>query len=101
MVCVFRAEGPLDAWLVRDHLVASGIDAVVRDDLALARGEVPVDVSWPTVWVASGRAADASLLLASWKAPYPIHPEQLCRACGAASPPTFDWCWSCEAPFSG
>lgn len=99
MVCVFRAEGPMDAWLVRDHLMVSGIDAVVRDDLALARGEVPMDASWPSVWVPPSRAEQASAILAAWKAPYPVYPEQVCHSCGAASPPTFDWCWSCEQPF--
>ena len=58
-ICVFRGTGPVDAYLVRDLLEASGLAVQVRGDLSTIRGEIPIADAWPSVWVAPGDEAAA------------------------------------------
>jgi hypothetical protein len=58
-VPIYKGEGPIDPWLVRDWLEKNGIDAWVEDPLY-----TPADFSWPSVWVleADREAAEGLLV---------------------------------------
>ena len=85
----------MDAYLVRDWLVRNDIAVWMRgESLMSVRGDVPIGMAWPAVWVDKadeGRATDA---LKTFHGPVLVHPDWSCR-CGETNAPSFASCWSC------
>jgi hypothetical protein len=96
-ICVYRATGPADGFLVRDWLVRCGLTPQVRGDLSAIRGEIPIQDSWPAVWVAAADEERARQALRQLNGPRLVREPWLCPACGADGEPDFDSCWNCDA----
>ena len=95
-VCVYRATGPADAYLVRDHLVAHGLSVELRGEHRSGlSGALPIMDTWPTLWVIDRHAQRANTLIAEWDAAMvPDAPEWVC-VCGAEVDAHFGECWQC------
>ncbi|MCB9663519.1 MAG: DUF2007 domain-containing protein [Alphaproteobacteria bacterium] len=97
-VRLYRADGPADAYLLRQWLTEHGIRCRVQgEDLMSLAGGIPVRDALPSVWVDAADEPAARDLLARWKGPSLVHPAWRCAACGEENPATFQVCWSCEA----
>lgn len=95
MICVYKASGATDAYLVRHWLERNGIVALVRDGLLSVRGELPIGVSWPTVWVAPADRERAEEAIRAYTGPVLVHPPWKCPGCEEINEPNFGSCWSC------
>lgn len=95
-VCIYHGSGPADAYLVRDHLVAHGLPVEVRGQhLGGLGGALPVQDTWPTLWVVDRHVGRARALVAEWDAAkLPDSPGWVCP-CGAEVDAHFGECWSC------
>jgi hypothetical protein len=96
-VCVYRATGPADGFLVRDWLVRSGLEPQLRGDLSTIRGEIPIGESWPSIWVGPQHRERAASLIQELNGPRLVREAWTCPACGAEGEPDFDSCWNCDA----
>ena len=98
-VCVYRATGPADAYLVRDHLVAHGLKVEIRGELLGGlSGALPTMDTWPALWVLDRHAERARELISQWDAAQlPDGPEWVC-VCGAEVDAHFGECWKCGRP---
>jgi hypothetical protein len=95
-VCVYRASGATDGFLVGHWLDRNGIPNRVRDGLVGLRGEIPVDQTWPSVWVPREHAEAAAKQIASMNGPRLVREAWTCPRCGADGEPDFDTCWQCD-----
>lgn len=95
-VCVYRGTGPADAYLVRDHLVAHGLQVELRGEHRSGlSGALPMLDTWPALWVVDRHARRARALIAEWDAAsVPDGPGWTC-ACGAEVDAHFGECWQC------
>jgi len=95
-VCVYKASGPADAYLVRDHLVAHGLPVEVRGQhLGGLGGALPLSETWPSLWVVDRHESRARALISDWDAAtMPDGPSWTC-VCGAEVDGHFGECWSC------
>jgi hypothetical protein len=96
-ICVYRATGPTDGFLVRDWLQRCGLHPQLRGDLSGLRGEIPIRESWPSVWVAPGEEPAARAALRQLEGPRLVRTAWTCPRCGAEGEPDFDACWNCDA----
>jgi hypothetical protein len=96
-VCVYRANGPMDAYLLRHWLERNGIPCHLRGDLSSIRGEIPIPEAWPTVWVHTDLEAQALEALELLNTPTLVHPKWTCDVCNEVNEPNFASCWSCSA----
>ena len=101
---VYQAVGPLDAFLVRDYLVAAGLVVEVRGQgLSGLGGALPFSVTLPSLWVVDRHEARAAALIDEWmNAQQPVGEPWMC-GCGAEVDGHFGECWSCgtERPRDG
>lgn len=97
MICVYRAALPTNAHLVQHWLRRNGIPAEVRGDLMLARGELPIVESAPSVWVAKVHEAQARELVDEFEQPEAEATRWDCPRCGEDNEPNFHSCWNCSA----
>jgi hypothetical protein len=81
----------LQHWLRRN-----GIPAEVLGDLMVARGDLPIQESSPTVWVPEAFAADARVLVEEFEVPTGDGKRWACAACGEDNEPNFGTCWNCS-----
>jgi hypothetical protein len=95
-LCVFRATGPTDAWLVRDWLERNGIPVLVRNDLTSLRGEIPFLEAAPTVWVREEDRVRATEAMRAYDSPRLVHPKWCCATCGEENEANFGSCWQCS-----
>ncbi len=95
-ICVYQAVGPLDAFLVRDHLVASGLVVEVRGQgLSGLGGALPFSVTLPSLWVVDRHEARAAALIDEWMNAQEPGGEPWTCGCGAEVDAHFGECWSC------
>jgi hypothetical protein len=96
-VCVYRAAGPMDAYLMHHWLERNGVASFVRGDLSSIRGEIPIPEAWPTVWVHEDMVERTKELVGQFDRPTLVHPKWECDQCGETNEPNFGSCWSCSA----
>jgi hypothetical protein len=96
---LYEARDALQANLLRDHLAAHHIQAVVLGDyLSGAAGQLPA-VNFPVVWLVEDRDLPrARQLLEVFLSPLPAAAPWTCPNCGAEVDGEFELCWQCGAP---
>ena len=95
-VCVYRATGPMDAYMIRHWLERNGVPSFIRGDLSSIRGEIPIPEAWPTVWVHRDLESRALEAIHALQTPTLVHPRWTCEECGEMNEPNFASCWSCD-----
>ena len=104
MIALYSARDLLDAQFLADELERAGIEFVIRNrDLQGMLGELPVSLR-PEICILYARdLARAEVLKAEFErksATRVVGDERSCDACGEQSPPNFELCWKCRAPFA-
>jgi len=96
-VQVFQGMNPTEPYLLRDWLLANGVDAVVRGfDLMSALGEVPATIGgYPSVWVSPESAARTQPLIQQFFEPQSVKKPWTCTGCDENNPGEFGSCWNC------
>jgi hypothetical protein len=99
MQMLYQASDALQANLLKDHLGAHRIHAVVLGDyLSGAAGELSA-INFPTVWLVEDRdLLLARQLLAEFLTPAEPAAAWHCPTCGADIDGEFSLCWSCNTP---
>ena len=96
MTRVYQGSGHTDAYAVRDWLAQNDIPAEVRGHNRLGLlGAIPIDETWPTVWVPAGQVERAQRAIRVFQGPSLVHPEWRCPKCAETNGPVFASCWSC------
>lgn len=96
MFLLYRADGPVDGWLLHHFLDTLGIPSEVRgQSLYGLGGAIPMPDAAMSVWVAEPHRERAQAALKRWKGPELVHPRWRCSACGEENEPAFELCWSC------
>jgi hypothetical protein len=100
---LYLASDIADAQLLVDRLESAGISAFVRNrELQGMLGELPLSLRPEVCVLKAGDVARAEVLKAEYERirATPVEGEERrCEACGELSPPNFELCWSCRAPF--
>ena len=86
-----------------DLLADRGIRArVLNANASSLAGELPIDSSWPQVWVDDPADAErAREVIEAFKLDTKHHGTLKCPACGEDNPASFQLCWSCGAGLEG
>ena len=95
---VFSYWDRLQATLLKEILVAEGIDCIVRNDqLSSAIGEIPFVECYPELWVIDNETYPrAKMLLDAWLKKNTLKDEYwTCPECGEQVQAHFGACWSC------
>lgn len=95
---VFGYWDRLQAALLKEILVAEGIDCILRNDqLSSAIGEIPFVECSPELWIVDGETYPrAKLLLDAWLQKNALTDEYwICPNCGEQIQGHFGACWSC------
>lgn len=97
MQLLYHASDSLQANLLKDHLAAHHIRAVILGDyLSGAAGELSA-INFPAVWLVEDRdLVRARQLLDEFLAPVPAASGWRCPACGAEVDGEFSLCWQCN-----
>ncbi|MGR8918349.1 MAG: putative signal transducing protein [Gammaproteobacteria bacterium] len=99
---VYASADPVECGLMESVLKSAGIECLVRNRyLGGAVGELPVNESWPEIWVVDERdLAAAERLIANVRTPREGGRDWRCPRCGEHIEAQFDQCWQCgaEAP---
>lgn len=100
---VYSSQDPALTQYLKQLLEAAGIDCVIRNTyLSGAAGELPVNETWPELWVLDDRAfarAEA-LITGATVQDGPPPAAWICPRCGERVEGQFGQCWNCgaEAP---
>jgi len=95
---VFRGREASAARFVEGWLRRNGLEAQIRGEQKLGvMGGVPVDESFPDVWVRGADRERAEALIAQMDAPQE-GVDWTCPACNEDNGPAFATCWSCGEP---
>ncbi|MBF2759150.1 MAG: DUF2007 domain-containing protein [Ectothiorhodospiraceae bacterium AqS1] len=99
---VYASDNLAMLGYVRSMLEAHAIGFIVRNDfLAGAAGELPVNETWPEIWVVDDRDVERALaLIETIVASPPAAPDWQCPKCGRGIEGQFTDCWHCAAPES-
>lgn len=99
MQLLYQASDALQANLLKDHLAAHHIQAVVLGDyLSGAAGELSA-INFPALWLVEDRDLPrARQLLDEFLAPPEPTADWRCPACGATVAGQFGLCWQCSKP---
>ncbi len=95
---VFNFWDRCQATLLKEILIAEGIDCIVRNDqLSSAVGEIPFVECCPELWVIDSETYPrAKLLLDAWlNKSAPSDEYWICKTCGEQVLLHFGACWSC------
>ena len=99
---VYASADPVECGWLESVLSAAGIECLVRNRfLGGAIGELPINESWPEIWVVDDRdAAAAERLITAARTPSEDGVPWRCPACGESIEAAFGACWRCggEAP---
>jgi hypothetical protein len=102
LFCIYRGNGPTDAYLVHHWLDRNGIFAQVRGEHRMGlRGDIPIPDAWPSIWVRNEDRDAAEAAIRTFNAPRAVHPRWICPACQEDNEPNFDSCWSCDGDRPG
>ena len=91
MKSVFVGSTITDAAVVRNLLVASGIDALLVEKGSSAYPQLATEV-----WISRDDEQEQALeLIRQLHSKAPDEGSWTCAACGEPSPGTFELCWAC------
>ena len=94
---LFDGKDPVEPYRIRDWLTRNSIFAEIRGVSLLGLGGgIPVQRSFPTIWVPEHQLVEAQRLLDLYRAPTLVHPEWTCDHCGETNAPSFGSCWNCQ-----
>jgi len=94
---VYRAQSSLDVAHMRNVLIASGIQAQLRNEfLQGAIGDLPLMDVWPQLWVDDIDEPRALRAILGFHQPV-AGPPWVCSCCGETLEPQFLSCWRCGA----
>jgi len=97
MKMVYTAHNLMQVGHMRNVLESEGIRCVIRNDgLVGGAGELPLNETWPELWVE--REMDwtrAEQLVEETLAYVPTGTSWICRGCGEELEPQFTECWNC------
>ncbi|WP_051482987.1 putative signal transducing protein [Thioalkalivibrio sp. HK1] len=96
---VYASDNLAMLGYVRSMLEEHAIGFIVRNDfLAGAAGELPVNETWPEIWVVDERDAERALsLIETIVASPPSAPDWRCPKCSRRIEGQFTDCWHCAA----
>ncbi|MGF1643575.1 MAG: DUF2007 domain-containing protein [Thiotrichales bacterium] len=94
---VYTAPTPLMTGFIQGILEHAGIDYVLKNQfLSGAAGDLPINETWPELWVRDADEARALELIQEILAPLPTAArEWLCPECGEQLEMQFCACWRC------
>lgn len=94
---LYTAPNSFHLWHLKNLLEAEGIAASVRNDiLSGAMGEMPLNETWPELWLE--RPIDlqrARALITAALAAGTASPDWVCPGCGETIEGVFQICWRC------
>ncbi|MCC7548704.1 MAG: DUF2007 domain-containing protein [Burkholderiales bacterium] len=94
-----RAANLPEAHILRGLLEQAGIETRVFNEHAQGGvGQLPVQESWPELWVDEQDLVRAAALLDAFQRSAPATGTRTCAACAEDSPSNFQICWNCGAP---
>lgn len=95
---VFSSDDLVMVGFYRAMLEERGIDCMVRNEfLGAGAGELPLNETWPELWVIDPRDEGlAKQLIESQQKPL-TGKSWICETCGEKSEPQFAACWQCGA----
>lgn len=99
---LYEAADPIEAQMLKDQLLAAGIESVVLGGyLVGAIGELPANI-YPEVWLLDeAQLPQARELLAEFaknQTKTEANGPWDCPICGARVDAGFDLCWNCASP---
>ncbi|MGF1548495.1 MAG: DUF2007 domain-containing protein [Thiotrichales bacterium] len=93
---VYTSPTPLMTGFIQGLLEHAGIDCTLKNRfLSGAAGDLPVNETWPELWVSDRDAARARSVIEAILAPPATGPDWRCPACGELLEVQFDACWYC------
>lgn len=97
MTKVYSAASLMEAYLVRDMLGHSGIEArVLNENLLSIAGEIPLHHARPEVWILHPDDRQRALAVArEMDSPVAAQPGVFCPGCHEENPKNFELCWHC------
>lgn len=96
MMRIWRTHNVVEAIHLRNVLESAGIGSLLRNEnLSRLAGEVPLDQTWPEIWIVDeSRSMEALALLQEVQRPSNRH-HWTCGKCGEWLEGQFTSCWSC------
>ena len=97
---VYTSDNIAVIGLVRQVLEHHAIGCIVRNEFLLGgAGELPINETWPEIWVTDDRDFDRACdLVNAVTAPEaPADPQWRCGSCGESIEGQFTDCWRCGA----
>ena len=97
---VYVSDDSLILGHVRQVLENHAIGCIVRNDFLLGgAGELPINETWPEIWITDDRDFErARALVDAVVAACPSDPPWCCTSCGEQVEGQFTDCWRCGAP---
>ena len=98
---VYASDNSAIIGHLRQVLEDHAIPCVVRNDFLLGgAGELPVNETWPELWVIDDRDFERARTLVDGivAAAHKSEPPWRCASCGEQMEGQFTDCWSCGAP---
>jgi hypothetical protein len=94
---IYFAASLIEAYLVRDLLGHSGIEArVLNENLQSIAGEIPLTHARPEVWIMNPVDRQRALaVVRQMDSPAAAQPGVFCPGCHEENPKNFELCWSC------
>ncbi|KAA3621372.1 MAG: hypothetical protein DWQ08_14205 [Proteobacteria bacterium] len=94
---VYIASGLPEAYLLKDHLCAQGVDVFVFNEHSMgAIGEIPCNETLPQLWVRNNNLYEhARELILAYESSCDSGEPRQCESCGEKNPSSFDICWQC------
>lgn len=97
---VYASDNIAVIGLVRQILEHHAIGCIVRNEFLLGgAGELPINETWPEIWVTDDRDFDRArdLVDAVTASAEPTDPQWRCDLCGELIEGQFTDCWHCGA----
>lgn len=96
---IFTVANNIELQPFKNELAGHNIDCLIKNEFAMATvGEIPVNESWPQIWVINDHQAPLAreLCLALEKNMLRHKEDWLCHNCGETNGGNFELCWQCE-----
>lgn len=99
MKLVYTHENNILVSNVQNLLEDAGIEIELRNQYAGgAKGELPVFMTWPEVWVVNEKDLSRARQLIELLDNPPQGDTWKCEWCEELNEPGFDFCWRCQNP---
>ena len=97
---VYSSDNSVIIGHVRQMLENNAVPCIVRNDFLIGgAGELPVNETWPEIWITDNRDFDRARVLvdAIVATANPSDPPWRCVSCGEQMEGQFTDCWHCGA----